>query len=381
MASGQGDLRSQRHMANAIDSALPVAGQPPRAGANARPQHDMLNNLVDDATRHGPSELTRIAYLDGWRGMAISLVLVSHFLQLKVVDVGRLGVDIFFVLSGMLMANILFIRRVELATFYKRRFSRIFPAFFVFVTSISLASWLFALSAEHENYLYNLLFLRAYWPEDQGMWYTGLPLNHLWSLHVEEHAYLVLSFITLLPLIRRYPWIAILALGLSSIALQYVFVLYPDLAARDQHLRSEIAGSFIMLSAAYCLVKHHVARFVPGWLPLLTLILAVVSYSELSPHWSARWALAPFLLAFTVNHLDLLPALWRRLLSLRPLRLLGIWSFSIYLWQEPLAYYGVARDDFFSAWGVILLLCSIGLGAASFYWIENPARRYINERW
>ena len=381
MIREQGKGHSQRQLASASDLALPCAGQASRTGVEVRCRDDSLKNLVDSATRHGPSELTRIAYLDGWRGMAILLVLVSHFLQLKAVDVGRLGVDIFFVLSGMLMANILFIKRVDLATFYKRRFSRIFPAFFVFVTSISLASWLFSLSGEHANYLYNLLFLRAYWPEDQGMWYTGLPLNHLWSLHVEEHAYLVLSIITLIPLIRRFPWLAILALGLLSIALQYFFVLYPDLAARDQHLRSEIAASFIMLSAAYCLVRHHVARFVPGWLPLLTLALAFVCYSEWSPHWSARWALAPFLLAFTVNHLDRIPALWRRLLSLRPLRLLGIWSFSIYLWQEPLAYYGVARDEFFSAWGAILMLCSIALGAASFYWIENPARRYINERW
>jgi peptidoglycan/LPS O-acetylase OafA/YrhL len=91
-----------------------------------------INEIVSSAVQHGPSELKRIDYLDGWRGLAILLVLVAHFLQLKWMDLGTMGVDVFFVLSGMLMANILFVKKVSLTIFYKRRISRVFPVFIIF---------------------------------------------------------------------------------------------------------------------------------------------------------------------------------------------------------------------------------------------------------
>ena len=64
------------------------------------------------ASDHGRSELKRIAYLDGWRGLAIGLVLIDHFSPVCGIALGRMGVDVFFVLSGMFMANILFVKRV-----------------------------------------------------------------------------------------------------------------------------------------------------------------------------------------------------------------------------------------------------------------------------
>ncbi len=81
----------------------------------------------------------RIDYLDGWRGIAILLVLQSHFLPLSNwldIDSGRLGVDAFFCLSGLLMSNILFIKRTPLRDFYIRRASRILPAFLCFTTIV-----------------------------------------------------------------------------------------------------------------------------------------------------------------------------------------------------------------------------------------------------
>ena len=84
----------------------------------------------------------RLDYLDGWRGLAIVLVLQSHFLPSHAIDSGQLGVDIFFCLSGLLMSNLLFVKRVSLVHFYKRRISRILPAFLLFITVVyGLAAW------------------------------------------------------------------------------------------------------------------------------------------------------------------------------------------------------------------------------------------------
>ena len=74
----------------------------------------------------------RVAVWDGWRGIAISMVLCGHFYDIKWLWEDRMGVDIFFVLSGMLMSIILFDKRQSLKDFYIRRLSRIYPALLVF---------------------------------------------------------------------------------------------------------------------------------------------------------------------------------------------------------------------------------------------------------
>ena len=92
-----------------------------------------IERVASASARHGGSELRRIDYLDGWRGLAIFLVLQGHFFAIQGWHSGRMGVDIFFCLSGLLMSRILFQRRVPLTTFYKRRISRIIPAFLLFL--------------------------------------------------------------------------------------------------------------------------------------------------------------------------------------------------------------------------------------------------------
>ena len=66
-----------------------------------------------------------LPYLDGWRGLAIVLVLQSHF---GLGGGGRLGVALFFALSGYLMGGLLFVRKPPLRQFWRRRVARIVPA-------------------------------------------------------------------------------------------------------------------------------------------------------------------------------------------------------------------------------------------------------------
>lgn len=340
-----------------------------------------LRTIVKNASEHGKSELNRIEYLDGWRGMAISLVLISHFFHVNSVDLGRMGVDVFFVLSGMLMAKILFVKKVPLSIFYKRRISRILPVFFIFLSTISLLSLFFGLSHEHNNFIYNLAFIRSYYPVTPDLWHTGIPIGHLWSLNVEEHCYVILSLITLISLFNKRAHFLILFLGCCSIILQYLYIKFPSIASENYHLKTEIAASFLMISAGYFLIKHKIEAYLPSWSPIVALLFAFLCYTEYSPHWSAQWALSPFLLAFSVNHLNLTPIFFKSLLCFLPLRLLGIWSFSIYLWQQPFYYYGTHGGNAFLFAGPLLLVVSILIGAASFYIIENPIRKYLNDKW
>ena len=147
-------------------------------------------------TRQGPSRIaTRIDYLDGWRGLAISLVLCAHFLpESRLVDSGQLGVNVFFSLSGFLMSNILFVKRTPIPTFYRHRISRICPVFFLFVASIYFAGWCFGRSNSWVEIISTATFLRTYFPVPPTIWRSDLPIGHLW-LNAEEHCYVILSVV------------------------------------------------------------------------------------------------------------------------------------------------------------------------------------------
>jgi peptidoglycan/LPS O-acetylase OafA/YrhL len=332
------------------------------------------------ASDHGRSELKRIAFLDGWRGLAIGLVLIDHFLPVSGIALGRMGVDVFFVLSGMLMANILFVKRVPLSIFYKRRISRILPVFVVFVSLVYGSSLLLGLSEEHDNYLFTILFLRSYLPVMPNIWDTGIPVDHLWSLNVEEHCYLLLSLLTLIAAFKSKEYIPLLLLGTGSILLHGIYIKFPSFAAENFHLKTETLASHLLISAGYFLIKDRFRRVIRAWMPLLAFALALACYHEQAP-WFAKWLFTPFLLAFTVNHLDVLPSIFMSALKFMPLRLLGMWSFSIYLWQQPFYFYGVKYGEAFNFAGPILLSVSLLIGATSFYFFENPVRKYINNNW
>lgn len=336
--------------------------------------------------------IQRISYLDGWRGLAIALVLVSHFLPPTGADLGRLGVDIFFVLSGMLMSNILFIKHTPLGIFYKRRISRIFPVFILYIGCIYISAYYFSLSDEYKNVFYTLFFLRTYLPPMPDIWHAELAIGHLWSLHVEEHCYIFLSLITLISFLKNKEPIFLIMMGCGAIALHGFYILHPDLAPNYYFLRSEVAASHLLLSAGYFLIRQKKAIPINPYIPLLTFIMAVTCYiSPLSTTFYGAWLFSPFLLAFTVNHLDDLPETIKSLLSTHWLVSLGLWSYSIYIWQQPFFYYGVDHGLIFNWFGdhslillfsrLLLMLLAITMGILSFYYFENPIRQWLNKHW
>lgn len=315
--------------------------------------------------------------LDGWRGMAIVCVLLSHFVGETHIVLGRMGVDFFFVLSGLLMANLLFVRKTELGLFYWRRFSRIAPAFFLYVLCVFVGAWAWGLVVPWNELLPNLLFLRSYLPAIPDYWNSSLPVQHLWSLNVEEHCYIVMGLLTVLPWVKnRGAWVALCGLGLLSLWLRLYAPQMPWLLGEKMAgIRTDTAAAHLMLSAGYWLIKSRFAPWVHPWMPPLALFVGVLCYSDMVPWWFGMLA-SPFLLAFAVNHLDQSAAAMKAVLCWKPLRQLGIWSFSLYLWQQPFYHWGTALMP----WGLALAGAFV-VGLISFYWVEQPARNWLNARW
>lgn len=319
------------------------------------------------------NSVPRIEYLDGWRGLAIILVLLEHFSSIHLPKVGRLGVDIFFVLSGFLMSNILFEKKITLKKFYLRRFSRIIPVFFLFVLAVYLYGYFSNFSFTLVEFFSTLVFLRTYIPGDPNIWLTKIPVGHLWSINIEEHFYMIISMVSLVKISRCKVGLLLIFLGFSTIVTTICYIKFSHLSSENYALRTECASTCLFFSAGYFLLKPKVIQYVKPWMPVLSFFLALFCYTPHAP-WYSSFMLAPAFLAFSINHLSEAGFLFQQAFSFLPLRLMGIWSYSIYLWQQPCYSLKAVLPAYFA------LMLAVILGLISFYFLENPARIFLNRR-
>lgn len=163
----------------------------------------------------------RVAAVDGLRGIAVLLVLICHlgplrtdFAWLTALQAwfphARLGVDVFFVLSGFLISQILLASKQRpgyFSSFYLRRFLRIVPAYIAVLVMSGIGLLLLKPQTFFRDFLphvpEHLLFVQNWAPvlsDTHRQWYG---INHLWSLAVEEQFYVIWPLLLLLTPARR----------------------------------------------------------------------------------------------------------------------------------------------------------------------------------
>lgn len=323
-----------------------------------------------------PSD-SRIGVWDGWRGLAILLVLIGHFTFTRWIWEERMGVDIFFVLSGMLMSNILFVDRMQMRDFYIRRLSRVMPTLVLFLCATYVVSLLLRYDFDISEFIAKLLFIRTYFPADPSYFTATPPTGHLWSLSVEEHSYVIMSLLSLFLFKRSTIIFSLVCIYLISVFVNfYNYSIMPSVDFEQSLIRTESAIGFIAFSAAYNLIRIKYSIVVHPLVPGFFLALALVLYIKAIPIWFT-FLVCPLLLGVAANHLREASGVLRSLLAFAPLQLLGLMSYSIYLWQQIFykLYYALPGG---AITGFIL---SIVVGAASFHFFEQPMRGYINQRW
>lgn len=317
-------------------------------------------------------EHTHLPYLDGWRGVAILLVLMHHFAGF---DAGQTGVQVFFVLSGKLMSQVLFVDRIPLNVFYRRRVARVFPVFYLYIAFVGVAAWIEAPSRPPTELIYTATFLRTYLP-GSSIWDLVLPTGHIWSLNVEEHSYVVLSLVALVA-VRRGPRTAQIALPLLTLGCLAAYAYYshrpPPPSASPAMLRTECAAFALLLSAALHLRIRHPSHK-QFWLAL-SLVVPLFSL-----HIYGAWAdnpiklvLLPAALALLINTLSAAPKIFLSWLSAPWLRWFGVVSFSLYVWQQAFLWLSM-RGHLSQAQGCLL---AIAVGSLSYYYFEAPMRSLI----
>jgi peptidoglycan/LPS O-acetylase OafA/YrhL len=294
-------------------------------------------------------QAARLPVLDGWRAIAISLVVWHHATMSRYVNqdlywstsasqLGAFGVDIFFGLSGLLITSLLlqeYQRKgsINLASFYTRRVFRILPPVFALlavVSSLGLIQSPLELAS-------CLGFFRNYLPDIAGRDYT----RHLWSLAVEEHFYLLWPalLVWLCHKDRSGRPVAYLAIffGLWRVFVAQSGVTSKVLAGVNEHFRTDLRadallwGCFVAFLIATPESRERVRKYLSApvvAVAALAAVVCVVMYSMLTTLWFAM--LVPVVLTGTMLHPE-----WGfcRILELAPIRLLGRLSYSLYLWQ------------------------------------------------
>jgi peptidoglycan/LPS O-acetylase OafA/YrhL len=168
--------------------------------------------------------------IDGLRGMAVALVVAYHAFP-KFRTGGFIGVDVFFVISGYLITQIILTdlqaKTFSLAEFYRRRVRRIVPALLVVMAVCCIFGWLLLLPSELQwlgksiswcaPFLANVFFARtgAYFDRAAEL----NPLLHLWSLGVEEQFYLAWPVLLILMAKYRMTKLALAAVIATSLAI------------------------------------------------------------------------------------------------------------------------------------------------------------------
>jgi peptidoglycan/LPS O-acetylase OafA/YrhL len=353
------------------------------------------------------SEHARIAHLpalDGLRGLAVVGVLLFHVGWLKG---GYLGVDLFFVLSGFLITTLLLVewqssQRISLTNFWIRRARRLLPALLAVLLAVALYAQVFAESTElgriRSDAFATLAYVANWRAIFRGTNYWALftapsPLEHTWSLAIEEQFYVVWPLLVTLVLRlfkgkARAVFVLCVALALGSMVA--MAALFSVERVSRVYMGTDTRGTSILAGAALACVVAHGPTLVHRWQRIVLDVLGAIASVWLAYAWTTLDGQSSFLYhgGFWLAELAVLvllccaregkQSLIGRLFMFRPLTSLGLISYGLYLWHWPLfVVFSETRAHLSGPWlGVTRLGVSLLVAIVSYYVLELPIRRH-----
>ncbi|WP_285598606.1 acyltransferase [Kineosporia sp. NBRC 101731] len=327
----------------------------------------------------------RIPALDGLRGLAVLMVVVSHVSSYRAELLGPAGVAIFFVLSGFLITSLLLAERdrfgrVNMTDFYIRRGLRLFPALALLVVLTPLVLWL-AHDPRLHDILPGLLSTVFYIQDFESATGHVSVLAHAWSLSVEEQFYFVWPLLLGLIIGRargdrrritaivRNIWIVALIWHVVSIAvLSYDWTYYSP----DSNAIFLFTGCLLATS-----VRSQARLRVPTPAAAGGLVVVCLVPLFLTRLPEADWREATLLMfpVVLVSALLVLGAATLTVLANPVLRWFGTLSYGLYLWNwvfislEPHGRALTGKER------AIAAVAAVVAAAASWYLFEKPILR------
>jgi peptidoglycan/LPS O-acetylase OafA/YrhL len=349
------------------------------------------------------SVLARRDDIQGLRAIAVLTVIAAHA-SVPFLPGGFVGVDVFFVISGFLISQLLFREversgRVSIPGFYARRARRILPAatLVTIATVVASAIWLSAvdLLAVVKDALWTVFFAANIHFAAIGTDYFAQeeppsPLQHYWSLAVEEQFYVVWPALLLglvllarqrsLP--RRLVGSVLVVLTGASFAWSVVSTSTDPLAAYfSTPARAWELGLGALTALVASAVAGRLSRTARGLLclaGLAAIAYACVFYGDGTPFpgWAAAVPVVGAALALLAGAAEGAPQpLPVRALGVLPMRVVGDWSYSLYLWHWPVLIIAERRVGDLGLWRTLACLAAIFvLSALTYRFVEQPFR-------
>ena len=344
--------------------------------------------------------------IEGLRAVAVLLVLLFHA-GVPGLGGGYVGVDVFFVVSGFLITSLMVNERLEsgrisLSAFYSRRIRRILPMSSIVAVLTLAASWLWLEPLRVRNLATDVLasagFASNFVFAHRGADYLQStlppsPLQHFWSLAVEEQFYVVWPALVVLVCMGvgkgRDAMVRARVAILSTVVTVASFAVCMSLMSQNQvwafyrpHARA-FELSLGALLAVIPVVERRAVRTVESvlaWVGLSAVIASGVMMDG-STRFPGPWALVPVVAtALVIRGGDATNWSPDSVLRITPVQWVGSRSYSAYLWHWPLLIIGAAAigRDLTIAEGVVCVAMSLALAELSFRAVENPVRHRKN---
>ncbi|PEQ26132.1 acetyltransferase [Bacillus cereus] len=344
--------------------------------------------------------------LDSLRGLAILGVILYH-INFNWMPGGFLGVTVFFVLSGYLITDILAMewkrnKRIDLKKFWLSRARRLLPGMFVMLV-ITLA-WITIfhsslLEKMRGDSLAALFYVSNWWYIYHKLSYFDnfnqlSPLNHFWSLAVEEQFYVVWPFIISLGLYhikKQSRMILLICLGAVASALAMAILYEPGADPSRIYYGTDTRAFSLLIGAALALLwpsnrlankiipKARLILDVVGGTALIIILLMFWKTNQYDPFlYNGGMVLLSIATALLVANLAHPASRIAQFLRFRPLRWMGIRSYGIYLWHYPiltLTTPKVNAGDFSLIRAILQFLLIIMIAQISWKYIEKPIRQ------
>jgi peptidoglycan/LPS O-acetylase OafA/YrhL len=335
-----------------------------------------------------PKSRSYIPTLDGWRAIAIALVIGGHSQVMLLHNGSRpahllraffkhtgYGVDVFFALSGYLICTLLLREKqrthtISLARFYIRRAFRILPPMLAYVAFICVLAAAGAIPAVASKEIAAVLFFFRNYID--GSWYTG----HFWSLAVEEHFYAVIPLF-LLTFSRK--WAVRCALVLIALCIGIRWFEYAQgwsaTSLIQFHTENRIDGllwgALLAIAFQSPTMREWFTRCINA-LVLTAILLAALILLVKFDSQPIRRTVVAIVLPFFIGYTVLKPqSLLGRILETAPLKWIGRLSYSLYIWQMMFLVEGDRPLGLVQAFPLNLILPFV-CASLSFYFLEKP---------
>ncbi|MGZ4715652.1 MAG: acyltransferase family protein [Acidimicrobiales bacterium] len=364
----------------------------------------------------GAPLLRHVPALDGLRGAAVAGVLLFHA---DLLLGGYLGVDLFFVLSGFLISSLLLAERrekgrIDRRRFWARRARRLLPALAGLLAGIVVFALVFADSNQlgqiRADGLATMLYV-ANWHaifSKTGYWdlfVAPSPLEHMWSLAIEEQFYVIWPFVAYAALrtrrtatggVPRGPrrlFVVSVVLALASLTTM-VLLASPSTIERV-YLGTDTRAASMLIGAALASwlawrgpVRSAAGRVTVEVLGAIGLVVLAVAWVRVDGQTIGLYRGGLFLCGLSVAAVIAAvahprPGPLAAVMSLRPLRWLGMISYGLYLWHWPVFIVLDEQRVGLSRWPLfaVRLAVSLALALVSYYALELPIRQRRLPSW